>query len=92
MSGYHCVDYCQNEREHCCRNEKDTRQSSRSTSSSRIHTACPTVSLSSTELEYSSAPQSYKKPQLQLLDPSLYIVKLKRRGDSHVIHHFTLPW
>lgn len=76
MSGYHCVDYCQNERERCCRNEKDTRQSSRSTSSSRIYTASPSLSLSlsSMELEYSSAPQSYKKPQLLLSDPSPYIV------------------
>lgn len=76
MSGYHCVDYCQNERERCCRNEKDTRQSSCSTSSSRIYTASPSLSLSlsSMELEYSSAPQSYKKPQLLLSDPSPYIV------------------
>lgn len=32
------------------------------------------ISLSSMELEYSSAPQSYKKPQLLLSDPSPYIV------------------
>lgn len=50
MSGYHCVDYCQEEPEHCCRNEKTF-----STTLALHPTAKYTLSVSLLQLEYTAA-------------------------------------